>query len=122
MHLYFLQPPEAQAYLPIRLDAFGTANYLGILAGAVLLLLLLLSSDRALRWLGASRWKAWQRLSYVGALAILGHGILYQILERRRAVLVVAFGTVAAAALVFQALGIRAVRSSRGRSLSEKEQ
>jgi sulfoxide reductase heme-binding subunit YedZ len=122
MHLYFLPPSEAHALVPIRLDAFGLANYLGAFAGGVLLLLLLISSDRALRWLGARRWKAWQRLSYAGALATLGHGVLYQLLERRRLVLVVLFGTLAAVALIFQSLGIRAVRSRRGRFLGGEEQ
>ena len=113
MHLYFLAPPEAQAWLPIRADAFGGANHLGVVAGIVLLVLLALSSDNALRRFGSKRWKRWQQLNYVGAVAILGHGVLYQLLEKRRVGLVVLFALVVAATLVLQLLGIRQSRRSR---------
>ena len=77
MHLGFPPPPEAGARFPLRTDAFGGANHLGVIAGLVLAVLLALSSDRALRRLGPKTWKRWQRLSYVGAIATLGHGVLY---------------------------------------------
>ncbi len=93
----------------------GLANYAGVVASAVLLLLVLLSSDLALRRLGAGRWKRWQRLNYLGAVAILGHGALYQLVERQRVVLVGLFATVAAATLVLQGLGFRRFRRGASR-------
>lgn len=113
MHLYFLPPPEAGARFPLRTDAFGGANHLGVIAGLVLAVLLALSSDRALRRLGPKTWKRWQRLSYVGAIATLGHGVLYQLLEHRRASLVVAFALVVAGTATLQLLGIRALRRAK---------
>lgn len=106
MQLYFIAPPESGGVVPIRLDAFGAANYLGAIAGGVLLVLLLLSNDRALGRLGTRRWKAWRRLNYLGALAVLGHGGLYQTIERRHVELVILFGGVAARTLVVQGLGL----------------
>jgi sulfoxide reductase heme-binding subunit YedZ len=114
MRDYFLAPAESNAAMPIRLDAFGVANHLGLIAGLVLLGLLALSNDRMLGRLGAARWKAWQRLNYLGALAILGHGVLYQLLERRTASMVAGFAVVAAATAVMQGLGSRQVRRERG--------
>jgi sulfoxide reductase heme-binding subunit YedZ len=110
MHLYFLPLPESQSPLPVRVDAFGLANHAGVLAALVLLLLLALSNDRALARLGARRWKRWQRLNYLGAVAILGHGVLYQLLERRRFSMVILFAFLAGVAMAMQGLGVRRVR------------
>ena len=110
MYQYFLPPPEAHTLLPFRVDAFGAANDLGLLGGGVLLVLLLLSSDLALRQLGTVRWKRLQRFNYVGALAILGHGALYQLLEKRRAVLVATFILIVLTTAGFQGLGVRITR------------
>lgn len=110
MQLYFLPPPERHAALPVRLDGFGAANYLGVVASGVLLLLVLLSSDVALGRLGSGRWKRWQRLNYLGAVAILGHGVAYQLLERRTMPLSAVLAAVAALTLALQWLGFRRVR------------
>ena len=107
MYQYFLRPPERHGAFPFRLDAFGAANDLGLLAGGVLLLLLLLSSDLALRRLGTTRWKRLQRLNYYGAIAILGHGVLYQIQERRRIALVSVFVVIVVTTLALQRVGFR---------------
>jgi methionine sulfoxide reductase heme-binding subunit len=110
MQLYFLPPPERHAALPVRLDGFGLANYMGLLASGVLLLLVLLSSDLALGRLGSARWKRWQRLNYLGAAAILGHGVAYMLLERRAVPLAALLAAVSGATLVLQWLGFRRFR------------
>jgi len=110
MEQYFLPAPDAPAPLPIRTDAFGMANYLGLLSGLVLVLLLLLSSDLALRRLGSARWKRWQRLNYLAAGAMAAHGVLYQVIEKQRIRFVLLLSLVLAAAVVMQALGIRSRR------------
>jgi methionine sulfoxide reductase heme-binding subunit len=107
MQLYFIPAPGSGAPLPFRTDAFGGANYLGVLGGIVFLILLALSNDTALRWLGSRRWKRWQQLNYVLAIATLLHGVLYQLLEKRRIGFVVLFTLVTVGTLVVQLLGVR---------------
>ena len=111
MKLYFMPPLAAQSPLPVRLDAFGFANHLGIVGAVLLLLLMLISSDRALRRLGAIRWKRVQRLNYLAAAAVVMHGVLYQLLEHRAVPMVIGFALTIAAAFLLQAAGRRSHRS-----------
>ncbi|GAB4117583.1 MAG: hypothetical protein Fur005_36390 [Roseiflexaceae bacterium] len=68
---------DADGRIPLRLDAWGQANWLGLAATMILVLLLALSNDRALRGLGTGRWKALQRSNY-GLLALIAvHGWIY---------------------------------------------
>ena len=80
---YFFRPVHAGAMQIPRIDAFGLANDSGLVATAILIVLLAISSNRALRLLGAERWKAWQRSSYVAAAATALHAAVYQLLDRR---------------------------------------
>ena len=107
---YFLLPPASQGLLPFRVDAFGAANDLGLVSGLILLMLVLLSSDLSLRFLGTPRWKWWQRMNYVGALAMVCHGVLYQAIERRPFVLVALFAAVVGVTLTLQGIGVGIVR------------
>jgi sulfoxide reductase heme-binding subunit YedZ len=113
MHLYFLAPREWHSAVRVRLDLFGAANYSGLFSGAVLLLLVLISSDAALRRLGAARWKRWQRLNYFGAVALACHGVLYQVAEQRTVGLVTFYLVIIATTVCAQGLGVRAVARSR---------
>jgi sulfoxide reductase heme-binding subunit YedZ len=96
--LYFVFPPGGRHAVPIRYDAFGIANYAGLLATLVLLLLLALSNDASLRALGPSRWKALQRWNYAGFALTVLHGVIYQVMEKR--VLPVALAFAAGVAIV----------------------
>ena len=90
--LYFFKetPSSLLSLFSLRRDLFGLANYLGLAATVLVVVLLALSNDRSLRWFGAIRWKAWQRLSYyLGALVVV-HGAAYQLLERQWIVAVLA--------------------------------
>jgi methionine sulfoxide reductase heme-binding subunit len=80
---YFFRPLHAGAMPIPRIDAFGLANDVGLVATAILIMLLAISSNRALRTLGAQRWKAWQRWSYVAAVATALHAAVYQLLDHR---------------------------------------
>ena len=80
---YFFRPVHAGAMPIPRVDAFGLANDSGLVATAILTVLLAISSNRALRLLGAERWKAWQRSSYVAAVLTAVHAAVYQLLDRR---------------------------------------
>lgn len=80
---YFLWPPESGHALPFRYDLPGAANFSGLGSALVLLLLLALSNDAALRGLGPKRWKALQRWNYAG-FALMGfHAAAYQLIEKR---------------------------------------
>lgn len=109
---YFMTAPQSRSYLPFRLDGFGAANDLGAASAAILLLLILLSSDYSLRRLGTARWKWWQRMNYICAVAMVGHGILYQLIERRHMAFVALFALIIAATLAFQSAGVRIIRRS----------
>jgi sulfoxide reductase heme-binding subunit YedZ len=83
-----------------RVDLFGFANDTGLLAALVLVLLVALSNDRALRVLGRRRWKALQRSNYVLFGLVAVHGLAYQRSEIRAGAYLfilcaVAFGVIA---------------------------
>ena len=105
MWLYFLPPADATYTFPLRIDAFGLTNYAGLGATLILLLLLSLSNNASLRSLGASRWKSLQRWNYAGALLVVAHGAVYQIIEKRTMALIVAFAAITLLALAMQFAG-----------------
>ena len=55
---YFFHAQTGSSLQP-RLDAFGLANDTGLVATLVMAVLLAISNQRALRALGAARWKSW---------------------------------------------------------------
>jgi methionine sulfoxide reductase heme-binding subunit len=97
----------------LRHDTFGVANDVGLLATAIILLLLIFSNNLSIRTLGAARWKRIQRLSYVASILVVIHGLLYQIMEKRALafILCLVFVTVAAALLQFS--GFKRSREQR---------
>ena len=107
---YFVPRPDRQQALPFRTDLGGLANFAGLAAALILMLLLLLSSDRALKRLGPQRWKSLQRWTYALALLTVFHGAAYQISGKRDAPLVIVFVAMAAAPAALQWLGFRSVR------------
>jgi methionine sulfoxide reductase heme-binding subunit len=113
--LYFVYPPEQAHRLPLRHDSFGAANWTGLGATLVLVLLLVISNDVSLRRLGATRWKALQRWSYAAALLTLAHGVLFQVIEKRRLPWVLVFAAASAVTLLAQATGFVAFRRRAGK-------
>jgi methionine sulfoxide reductase heme-binding subunit len=89
-------------------ETFVTANYLGLIAAFLLIVLMLLSNDVALKTLGVATWKWLQRSSYVVLALVVIHGALYQLLEKRRVGFVLAFLVVTGFAVLVQAAGVRA--------------
>lgn len=70
----------------VRLDGFGVGSWTGAAATLVLVVLVAISNDRAVRRLGR-RWKQVQRANYVLApLAFLHTAVFWDELEQRRAV------------------------------------
>jgi sulfoxide reductase heme-binding subunit YedZ len=105
--LYFLPPADARSAFPLRVDAFGLTNYAGLGAALILLLLLSLSNNASLRALGAGRWKSLQRWNYAGALLVVAHGTVYQVIEERTAGFIAAFAAVVILAVAMQVAGVR---------------
>jgi sulfoxide reductase heme-binding subunit YedZ len=116
MWRYFLVPSTEwpDRLLPLRFDPFGMANWTGLAAGFVLVGLLALSNDLALRRLGGPRWKAFQRWNYAGAGLVVFHGILYQMIENRSLPWVVLLAGTAAITAAIQVAGFRRRRRGRG--------
>jgi sulfoxide reductase heme-binding subunit YedZ len=115
--LYFSFPP-GQSRFPLRYDPFGLANYAGLIAAGVLVMLFTLSNDAALRALGPKRWKALQRWNYAGFGLVAAHGALYQILEKRNAALVGLLGLMIFIGAALQLAGCAATRARERRRVS----
>jgi sulfoxide reductase heme-binding subunit YedZ len=64
------------------LNSFGLANWIGLLGTVIVVGLLTISSDLALRTLKAPRWKLLQRLNYVLFALVVAHAIFYGALLR----------------------------------------
>ncbi len=97
--------------LHIQNNAFGAANYTGLLAALLFVMLLAISNDASLRSMGARRWKSWQRWAYAAAALTVVHAVIFQSVETRhlpwRAVLYLEIGL----ALALQVAGaVRTVR------------
>ena len=80
---FFTGRPTLDDPIAILRGARGYANYLGLLAGSVLLGLAFLSRSAMLRRLGATRWKTAQRATYLALTLIALHALLYWRVERR---------------------------------------
>lgn len=67
----------------IRAGMFGFGNYTGLVAALLFVMLLAISNDLSLIRLGARRWKALQRWTYVAVALTAAHGVAYQDVEKR---------------------------------------
>lgn len=103
---YFVYP-DGDHVIPLRHDLFGFANWTGLVAGLLLLLLLLISNDISLRTLGTGRWKSWQRWTYWMAALTVAHALAYQIPTRNHAPWIAAFLLVTVIVLAVQLDGRR---------------
>jgi sulfoxide reductase heme-binding subunit YedZ len=113
MWLYFFREISGPQAWSLRWDQFGAANYTGLAATLILVLLAALSNDFSLRWLGGRRWKNLQRWNYALFALVLAHGVLYQLIEKRSLPWPVIFAAIAFPTLVLQGAGILAkVRGS----------
>ena len=74
-YLYFLNKTDTG--FSIRTDNFGIANYTGLIAVIIILVLLVISNDMLLKKLTPGKWKNIQRLSYLMFVLILIHSYCY---------------------------------------------
>ena len=99
---YFFR--ESELFV-LRTDLWGLSNYLGLMATAIVALLLALSNDLAVRVRGAKRWKTLQRTNYFFFVLVVLHGISYQLVETRETELVVLFIVAVVTSIAFQLIG-----------------
>ena len=107
---YFVYP-DGDHRIPLRYDLFGFANWTGLAATLVLVMLLAISNDASLRALGTRRWKSWQRWTYWAAALTVVHAAAYQIETRQLGRWVVAMVLVTVVVLAMQLDGRRRVRA-----------
>jgi sulfoxide reductase heme-binding subunit YedZ len=103
MSEYFFQPGDQPLLARLRHDMFGVANYTGLAAAIVVLMLAAISNDWSLRVLGARQWKRVQQLNYVLFTIVIVHAMLYQVIEKRSPPFAFAIGFFAASTTVLQA-------------------
>jgi DMSO/TMAO reductase YedYZ heme-binding membrane subunit len=72
----------------LRDRMFGWGASIGLVVAIIFLLLLAISSDRAIRWLGAARWKKIQKSAHAVLWLTVLHGFAFQLLEARYGALV----------------------------------
>jgi len=91
--------------LTIQNTEFGFANFVGLGAALLFLILLAISNDLSLRRLGVTRWKAIQQWAYVTFGLTIAHGHAYQMIEKRKVPWVIVFACLSVAAVVIQTIG-----------------
>jgi sulfoxide reductase heme-binding subunit YedZ len=102
MWMYFFKRLDP---LKLQNTQFGFANYVGLGAALLFVMLLAISNDFSLRSLGTRRWKAMQRWTYVAFGLTAAHGVAYQLVEKRHLPWVLVFAAVVATAAAIQIFG-----------------
>jgi sulfoxide reductase heme-binding subunit YedZ len=103
--LFIEEWPTLSNPLPLHYNVFGVANYAGLFQALVLIFLLAISNNNAMRRLGIQRWKNLQRLTYAAFASIVTHAFAYQTLENRDVILRIFFGMMIMVAVGLQLAG-----------------
>jgi sulfoxide reductase heme-binding subunit YedZ len=110
---YITGPPEAP--MPGWAGWIGTASIVaGYLVGILFLVLLALSNNWSLRWLGPVRWKRAQGAARAALVMTVAHGIVFQVIEGRTGGWLGAIVVVAAAVFALRRRARRAVGAAAG--------
>lgn len=113
--LYFVYQRSEGHRFPLRHDIFGFANYTGLIATIVLLLLFVTSNDYSLRRLGTPKWKQLQRWNYVLFLFAFLHTIAYQTMEKQHVPFVATIALCGVTTVLLQSLGFQRRRAQTAR-------
>lgn len=105
VRMWLLFVPENLEFPFIRLDLFGAANYTGLVGTIIVIMLLALSNDFALRKMGTWKWKRLQRWNYALFALIIAHGVMYQIIENRTQPYPALFLSIGAITVILQVMG-----------------
>ena len=98
--------------LALQNTQFGLANYTGLGAALLFLMLLALSNDVSLRALGTRSWKSAQQWIYVAFGLTIVHGIAYQLVEKRHLPWIIIFASLTVLALAIQFFGFACMRKT----------
>ncbi len=93
-----------------RGELFLWGSVTAFMVGILLLLLLSLSSDAAIRLVGARWWKRLQRSAYLAFVLTIIHGIMFQLLEGRAPGLIALLLVTSIAVLLLQTAGFVVTR------------
>jgi sulfoxide reductase heme-binding subunit YedZ len=102
MWMYFFRKLHP---LALQNTQFGLANFSGLAAVLLFFVLLVISNNVSLRTLGTRRWKFIQRWIYAAFSLTVVHGIIYQLVEKRRLPWVLVFAALTSAVVVVQLSG-----------------
>jgi methionine sulfoxide reductase heme-binding subunit len=103
-------------------NSFGLGNWTGLVALVLVVGLLALSTDGALRELKARRWKRLQRLNYALFVLVVLHAFFYGALLRTRSPFTLLLLVIVIAVVVGQAAGIWLWRRHARTAASRREQ
>jgi len=95
---------------------FGWGNWTGLGATVIVVGLLAISSDTALRKLKARRWKNLQRLNYALFALVLAHAIFYGALLRITSITTILLGIIVSLVFIGQMVGVWIWRERHARS------
>ncbi len=109
---YFFAPDST----PLT-NNFGWGNWTGLAATVIVVGLLVISNDFALRKLKARRWKNLQRLNYVLFALVIAHAIYYGALLRVTSISTLLLGLIVIVVLSGQAVGVRLWRRRHSREV-----
>lgn len=101
----------------VRTNMFGFANYTGLVAALLFVLLLAISNDVSLRRMGAGKWKSFQRWTYAAVALTAAHAIAFQKVENRVLSFRLLIAAVLAVILFVQLAGV--IRRNRQRTRRE---
>ena len=93
-----------------RAGLFSWGSIAGFVVGIIVLMLVVLSNDKIMRFIGTKWWKRLQRLAYPAFVLTVLHGLAFQALEARPVIAIVIVILAFAGALILQISGFRAVR------------
>lgn len=105
--------PSWDNLLPLKFNKIGLANYIGLIQLSIIILLLFLSNNRALRKFGTKRWKNLQRLNYLAFSSIAIYGYLYHLIEQRLLSFRLRFYAIVLSVVAVQLFGFYRVRQRR---------
>jgi sulfoxide reductase heme-binding subunit YedZ len=103
----------------VRMDLFSWGSITGFLVGIFVLLLLILSNNTIMRFVGSTWWKRLQRFAYLTFVLTVLHGFAFQVIEARNVFLVGIVFAVFIGVLILQIFGFRAVKKRVGQKFAE---
>jgi methionine sulfoxide reductase heme-binding subunit len=103
-------------------NSFGLGNWTGLAATVIVVLLLVISTDRSMRELKATSWKNLQRLNYTLFALVVAHAIFYGALRRMTSPFTLLLFFTIIAVLVGQAVGIWLWRRRHARTAASQRE